>query len=103
MDALERVCSIGMEAIKDDEGIYVKDKLIKEAVHIIRDNMTEKEFISAIIQVSLELTTDVEPKWQYVAARLYMHDLYNDVKKNRNIKKHDDLYKGLYEFIHDLT
>ena len=103
MDALERVCSIGMEAIKDDEGIYVKDKLIKEAVHIIRDNMTEKEFISAIIQVSLELTTDVEPKWQYVAARLYMHDLYNDVKKNRNLKKHEDLYKGLYEFIHDLT
>ena len=32
--------------------------------------MNSNEIRKSLIQVSLELTTDMEPKWQYVAAKI---------------------------------
>ena len=92
MNALDKICDIGIEAIKDNEGIYIKEKLIKEADHIVRNNMTEAELINAVIQVALELTTAEEPKWQYVSSKLFVHNLYSDVRKNRNLPKDQNLY-----------
>ena len=103
MNALDKICDIGIEAIKDNEGIYIKEKLIKEADHIVRNNMTEAELINAVIQVALELTTAEEPKWQYVSSKLFVHNLYSDVRKNRNLPKDQNLYENFYGFIQDLT
>lgn len=103
MNALDKICNIGIEAIKDNEGIYIKEKLIKEADHIVRNNMTEAELINAVIQVALELTTAEEPKWQYVSSKLFVHNLYSDVRKNRNLPKDQNLYENFYGFIQDLT
>ena len=103
MNALDKICDIGIEAIKDNEGIYIKEKLIKEADHIVRNNMTEAELINAVIQVALELTTADEPKWQYVSSKSFVHNLYSDVRKNRNLPKDQNLYENFYGFIQDLT
>ena len=34
--------------------------------------MTENEIIKSIMQIALELTSESEPKWQYVASKLYI-------------------------------
>ena len=38
--------------------------------------MDDKEIRKSLIQISLELTTDMEPKWQFVASKLYIQNLY---------------------------
>ena len=65
--------------------------------------MTEKEIRDSLIQVSLELTTDMEPKWQYVSARLYIYKLYDEVRENRQLDENKDLYSDLYDYISELT
>lgn len=97
------MCEFALESIKDDEGVYTSEQLIKALEHIIRPNMNEKEIRKSLIQISLELTTEMEPKWQFVAAKLYMQNLYEDVKVQRGLTKEDDVYGDLYELVKELT
>ena len=97
------MCESALDSIKDDEGLYTKEKLIEALEHIIRPNMDEKEIRKSIIQISLELTTDMEPKWQFVASKLYIQNLYEDVKRNRGLSKEEDVYSDLYKFVKGLT
>ena len=46
-------------------------------------NMTYDEIRDSLIQVSLELTTDVEPDWQKISEKLYVYKLYDEVRKHR--------------------
>ena len=50
--------------------------------------MSEKEIRKSLIQVSLELTTDMEPNWQFAASKIYTYELYDEVRKNRGIKQY---------------
>ena len=100
---IKELCTDAIDGIKDDEGIYTEDKLMEALKHIIRENMDDNEIRRSLIQVSLELTTDMEPNWQYVASKLYTYELYDKVKKIRAIESTDDLYKNYYEFIEELT
>ncbi|MBE6071608.1 MAG: ribonucleoside-diphosphate reductase subunit alpha [Clostridium butyricum] len=100
---IEELCRDAIEGIKDDEGVYTEDKLIQALKHIIRNTMSGDEIRKSVIQVSLELTNDIEPKWQYVAAKLYTYELYDKVKTLRGIKDTKDLYRDYYKFIKDLT
>lgn len=100
---IKELCMDAVDGIKDDEGIYTEDKLMEALKHIIRENMDDNEIRRSLIQVSLELTTDMEPNWQYVASKLYTYELYDKVKKIREIESTDDLYKNYYEFIEELT
>ena len=100
---IEELCRDAIEGIKDDEGVYTEDKLIQALKHIIRNTMSGDEIRKSVIQVSLELTNDIEPKWQYVAAKLYTYELYDKVKTLRGIKDTKDLYRDYYRFIKDLT
>lgn len=103
MERLERICKEILKEIDKDQEIYTKEKLDEAAVHILRPSMTEREVRDSLIQVSLELTTDMEPKWQYVAARLYTYKLYDDVRDNRKLDKGKKLYSDLYGYISELT
>ena len=87
MGYLEDLCYFAVSDIKDDKDIYTSEKLVESCQNIIRPNMDEDEIRSSVIQVSLELTTDSEPKWQYVAAKLYVNRLYDHIKKVRNLDK----------------
>ena len=101
MTYLDEILNYAIEGIEDDKNIYTKDKLEKALNNIIRPNMNNKEILNSVIQVSLELTSDMESKWQYVAAKLYVKKLYEEVSNKR--KTDENLYEGLYEFIKDLT
>ncbi len=100
---IKELCRDAIDGIKDDEGIYTEDELIKALEHIIRKNMNDSEIRRSLIQVSLELTNDMAPNWQYIASKLYIYELYEKVKELRGIKSIDDLYKNYYEFIEELT
>ena len=103
MSILNDLCIDAISGIKDDEGIYTEEKLLEALKHIVRENMNENEIRKSLIQVSLELTTDMEPKWQYAAAKIYTYELYDEIRKNRNLENNADLYSDYYEFIKKLT
>ncbi|AAK81211.1 ribonucleoside-diphosphate reductase alpha chain [Clostridium acetobutylicum] len=100
---VENLCKEALKGINDDENIYTKTKLINVLKHITREGMKEEEIIKSVIQVCLELTKADEPKWLQGASRLYVINLYNEVRKNRNISENEDPYKGFYDFIVKLT
>ncbi|OOM11280.1 ribonucleoside-diphosphate reductase subunit alpha [Clostridium saccharobutylicum] len=103
MSILNKLCKDAVLRIKDQEGIYTEEKLLAALEHIIREGMDDNEIRKSLIQVSLELTTELEPNWQYVAAREYIYELYDEIRNIRGLHKNENLYKNYYEFIKDLT
>lgn len=103
MSALNELCIDAVSGIKDEEGTYSENKLLDALKLIMRDGMSDKEIRKSLIQVSLELTTDMEPNWQFAASKIYTYELYDEVRKNRGLNRIDDLYKNYYDFISYLT
>lgn len=103
MSILNKLCKDAVLRIKDQEGIYTEEKLLAALEHIIREGMDDNEMRKSLIQVSLELTTELEPNWQYVAAGEYIYELYDEIRNIRGLHKNENLYKNYYEFIKDLT
>lgn len=102
MDLLN-ICSDALSGINKRDGIYTEERLLGALNHIIRPNMSEDEIRDSIIQVSLELTTDMEPDWQKISEKLYVYKLYDEVRNNRKLSKDNELYGNLYGFIEELT
>ena len=102
MDLLD-ICKNSLISLDNEEEVYTAEKLLEALNHIIRPNMSKDEVRDSLIQVSLELTTDMEPNWQKVAERLYVYKLYDEVRKNRKLTSDDKLYGNLYGFIEELT
>ena len=73
MSALKELCIDAVSRIKDEEGVYSEEKLLKALNLIIREGMSERDIKKSLIQVSLELTTDMEPNWQYAASKIYTY------------------------------
>lgn len=103
MSVLNELCKDAICGIKDKDGIYTEEKLLIALDNIIREGMDSNEIRRSLIQVSLELTTDMEPSWQYAAAKIYTYELYDKIRITRNLNKNEDLYKNYYEFIQELT
>lgn len=100
---MKELCKKAVEEIKDEYGTYTEEVLIEKMELIVRESMTDEEIRDSLIQVSLELTTDMEPNWQKIAARLYVEKLYDEVKKNRGLDSTKDLYKNFYGFVRELV
>lgn len=103
MSALEQLCKEVVSKIKDKDGIYTEEKLFTALNNIIKKETNINEIREGLIQVSLELTTDMEPNWQYVASRVYTYALYDKIRNIRKLANENDLYKNFYEFIKELT
>jgi ribonucleoside-diphosphate reductase alpha chain len=103
MSALEQLCKEVVSKIKDKDGIYTEEKLFTALNNIIKEETNINEIREGLIQVSLELTTDMEPNWQYVASRVYTYALYDKIRNIRKLANENDLYKNFYEFIKELT
>lgn len=103
MSALNELCIDAVSSIKDEEGVYSENKLLEALNLIIRDGMSEKHIRKSLIQVALELTTDMEPNWQFAASKIYTYELYDEVRENRGLNSSEDLYKNYYDFISQLT
>lgn len=102
MDRIQELCALGLESISDSE-TYTIDRLKEKLDLIIRPGMDHLEIRDSLIQVSLELTTDMEPDWQYVASKLHVYKLYDEVRKNRGLGNEVNPYNDLYGFIESLT
>lgn len=79
-----------------------RNQLVEEAGFQLRENMTEKEVLQTVIQAAVEKTSVEEPEWQFVAARLLAHSLYQEAAANRNYDV-SRKYGDLYALIHTLT
>ena len=100
---LDNMCQKAIEEIDDLKGIYVKEKLIESCKNIIRESMDSEGIRDSVIQAALELTTEQEPKWQYVASKLYVYRLYDEVRRNRGINLEVKPYGEFYRFISEMT
>ncbi|MPQ43758.1 ribonucleoside-diphosphate reductase subunit alpha [Clostridium tarantellae] len=103
MSLVKELCNWAIIDIKDNYNIYTEEKLIKALENVITVNMTKDEIIKCLIQVSLELTSQTEPKWQNISSKLYTHKLINEVKNNRNLSENTNPYTNFYEFVIELT
>ena len=99
---MNKICKFAIEDIKDKDGIYNEEKLIKSCSNIIRPGMTEEEILLSVMQCALELTTESEPKWQYAASKIYIYKLYKEVSNNRGLKE-ETPYSNFYNFIEEMT
>ena len=100
---LDNICQKAIDGIDDLQGIYIKEKLIESCKNIIRESMDSEGIRDSVIQAALELTTEQEPKWQYVASKLYVYRLYDEVRRNRRIDLEEKPYSKFYEFIKEMT
>ena len=100
---LDNICQKAIDGIDDLQEIYIKEKLIESCKNIIRESMDSEGIRDSVIQAALELTTEQEPKWQYVASKLYVHRLYDEVRRNRGINLEVKPYSKFYEFISEMT
>lgn len=103
MNYLNEICKIALEGIDKNREIYTEDKLIEALNNIIRPNMTNEEIRDSVMQIALELTSDMEPDWQFAASKLFVLKLYDNIKEKRGILEEKNLYSNLYEFISELT
>lgn len=60
------------------------------------EGISTRAIQETLIRVANEKTSVKEPNWTYVAARLLLHDLYEEAAKNRN-------YSGRYGSFYDLV
>ena len=103
MSALKELCIDAVSGIKDEDGVYSEERLLESLNLIVREGMSEKDIRKSLIQVSLELTTDMEPNWQFAASKIYTYELYDEVRGNRGLSSTADLYKNYYNFICQLS
>ncbi|EOU2038454.1 MAG: ribonucleoside-diphosphate reductase subunit alpha [Clostridium perfringens] len=103
MTLLERYCAWSIEELNDETGLYTEEKLMVALDNIVTSKMEEKEIIKSFIQVSLELTSQVEPRWQEIAAKLYVKNLYEEVRVNRGLEEGANPYDNFYGFIKELN
>lgn len=103
MDFIKELCTWAINDIKDNNDIYIEKKIMESIKNIIKEDMEKDEQIESVIQTTLELTSQSEPKWQNVAAKLYTRRLYDNVRINRGLKEEENPYNNFYEFLIELT
>ncbi|EGT3615324.1 ribonucleoside-diphosphate reductase subunit alpha [Clostridium perfringens] len=103
MTLLKRYCAWSIEELNDETGLYTEEKLMIALDNIVTSKMGEKEIVKSFIQVSLELTSQTEPRWQEIAAKLYVKNLYEEVRINRGLEEGVNPYDNFYDFIKELT
>lgn len=100
---IEKLCEDAIKIIIDDENTYEINKLKEALMLIIKEDMNLDEVNMALMQASLELTSDREPNWQFISSHIYMDLLYKKVMKIRNLENKEQLYKNYYSYIKELT
>jgi ribonucleoside-diphosphate reductase alpha chain len=88
-------------ACADFPHLSIQD-LIKEAQLQILDNHSRTEMLAVLTQVAVEKTSADEPDWQFVAARLFGHGLYEQAAVNRDYKQ-TVTYGDFFSLLHTLT
>lgn len=89
-----------IRSIQDDfdRSHYDIDQLYLKWFSFLKDDMTQAQYLSALIKAAAELTSKESPDWEYIAARfmVYENDLHIEANiKEKNIKD----FKGKLKFL----
>ncbi|WP_339226379.1 ribonucleoside-diphosphate reductase subunit alpha [Oceanobacillus sp. FSL K6-2867] len=85
------------------DGLSVEiDHFMEKALRTIKPEMGIEKVADRLIKIALENIDEVNPAWTYVAARIYLQELYRKAGENRNYNA-ETRYGSLYELIQMLT
>ncbi|MCJ7991068.1 ribonucleoside-diphosphate reductase subunit alpha [Priestia sp. OVS21] len=68
----------------------------------VKENMTDEKVANVLILAALERISMEEPDWTYVAADVYLNELYRKAADNRGYDKKEK-YGSFYQLIQELT
>ena len=85
------------------KGISVEiDQFMEKALRTIKPEMEIEKISDRLIKIALENIDEANPEWTYVAARIYLQELYRKAGENRKYDR-EARYGSLYELIQVLT
>jgi ribonucleoside-diphosphate reductase alpha chain len=82
-----------------DFSLY-EEKVIQTVT--VKENMTDEKVANVLILAALERISTEEPDWTYVAADVYLNELYRKAADNRGYDKKEK-YGSFYQLIQELT
>ncbi|PVE65319.1 ribonucleoside-diphosphate reductase subunit alpha [Priestia megaterium] len=82
-----------------DFSLY-EEKVIQTVT--VKENMTDEKVANVLILAALERISMEEPDWTYVAADVYLNELYRKAGDNRGYDKNEK-YGSFYQLIQELT
>ncbi|MED3866152.1 ribonucleoside-diphosphate reductase subunit alpha [Priestia megaterium] len=82
-----------------DFSLY-EEKVIQTVT--VKENMTDEKVANVLILAALEGISMEEPDWTYVAADVYLNELYRKAADNRGYDKKEK-YGSFYQLIQELT
>ncbi|MCY9019345.1 ribonucleoside-diphosphate reductase subunit alpha [Priestia megaterium] len=82
-----------------DFSLY-EEKVIQTVT--VKENMTDEKVANVLILAALERISMEEPDWTYVAADVYLSELYRKAADNRGYDKKEK-YGSFYQLIQELT
>ncbi|MDI3089832.1 ribonucleoside-diphosphate reductase subunit alpha [Priestia megaterium] len=82
-----------------DFSLY-EEKVIQTVT--VKENMTDEKVANVLILAALEGISMEEPDWTYVAADVYLNELYRKAADNRSYDKKEK-YGSFYQLIQELT
>ena len=97
---ITRIRAVIEKACMGLEGVDPIDLELDSQLHFY-EGISTREIQETLIKVANEKTSTKQPNWTYVAARLLLHDLYQDAGRNRNYSGSD--YGDFHDLIRNLT
>ncbi|MDW4506777.1 ribonucleoside-diphosphate reductase subunit alpha [Priestia megaterium] len=79
---------------------FYEEKVIQTVT--VKENMTDEKVANVLILAALERISMEEPDWTYVAADVYLNELYRKAADNRGYDKKEK-YGSFYQLIQELT
>ncbi|MCY0881605.1 MAG: ATP cone domain-containing protein, partial [Firmicutes bacterium] len=84
------------------EGLSVDPLLLELDAQIhFTDGMTTAAIQDTLIRVANEKVSETEPEWTYVAARLLLHDWYQEVERIHHTAPYSDYAGMVHRLVHD--
>ena len=97
---ITRIRAVIEKACMGLEGVDPIDLELDSQLHFY-EGISTREIQETLIKVANEKTSTKQPNWTYMAARLLLHDLYQDAGRNRNYSGSD--YGDFHDLIRKLT
>ena len=86
------------------KGLKINIDSYKEKVtRMLSPDFSKGEQVNLLIKTALENIDEAEADWTYLAARIYLNDLYNKAGTNRGYDASTQPYGSFYELIRMLT
>jgi len=103
-DVLQDESLLLKEMDRHAQGLRIEIGAYKEKIaRMISPDFTREEQVNLLIKTALENIDEAEPDWTYLAARIYLQELYTQAGNNRNYDAAVRPYGSFYDLIQTLT